>query len=89
MKPGNEAELDSLVQDSIRLATSIKVSMNYANDMSNCVKANIMQYFKRVDEPLKYCILQDSCSELCEKSYPTVQCKYSFSVFYQKFPKTN
>ncbi|XP_061990982.1 large ribosomal RNA subunit accumulation protein YCED homolog 2, chloroplastic [Rosa rugosa] len=39
VKPGNEAELDSLVQDSIRLATSIK----------------------------------DTCSELCEKSYPTVQ----------------
>ncbi|KAM1067468.1 hypothetical protein ACFX2J_022471 [Malus domestica] len=39
VKPGNEAELDSLIQDTIRLATSIK----------------------------------DTCSELCEKSYPTVQ----------------
>ncbi|XP_021815911.1 large ribosomal RNA subunit accumulation protein YCED homolog 2, chloroplastic [Prunus avium] len=39
VKPGNEAELDSLIQDTIRLATSIK----------------------------------DTCSELCEKSYPTVE----------------
>ncbi|BFG14483.1 hypothetical protein CerSpe_007570 [Prunus speciosa] len=39
VKPGNEAELDSLIQDTIRLATSIK----------------------------------DTCSELCEKSYATVE----------------
>ncbi|KAG2689888.1 hypothetical protein I3843_09G159500 [Carya illinoinensis] len=40
VKPGNEVDLDSLVQDSIRLTTSVK----------------------------------DTCSELCERSEPTLHC---------------
>ncbi|XP_023527887.1 large ribosomal RNA subunit accumulation protein YCED homolog 2, chloroplastic isoform X1 [Cucurbita pepo subsp. pepo] len=43
VKPGLEADLDSLVRDTIRLTTSTK----------------------------------DTCSELCEKSQPSVQCKWS------------
>ncbi|KAG7018047.1 Large ribosomal RNA subunit accumulation protein YCED-like 2, chloroplastic [Cucurbita argyrosperma subsp. argyrosperma] len=54
VKPGLEADLDSLVRDTIRLTTSTKYK-NQSEELNNIG------------------ILQDTCSELCEKSQPSVQ----------------
>lgn len=86
VKPGNEANLDSLVQDTIRLTTSIKVWTSslttiwlWIDDLSKqkiMNKCNISMLLLIMS--LK---LQDTCSELCEKSTFTMNCKCFLFIF--------
>lgn len=81
VRPGYEVDLDSLVQDAIRLNSVVKVYLAELQIMILQVgfqkKKNI--YFDNPQFCLYlYLILQDTCSELCEKSEGTIQCKHFF-----------
>lgn len=71
MKPGFEADLDSLIQDTIRLTTSVKVLVHilflYREKRSRKKK-------KMIDTDF-ILFLQETCSESCEKSEPKLQRK--------------
>lgn len=81
VRPGYEVDLDSLVQDAIRLNSVVKVYLAELQIMILQVGFQKKKYIY-FDNPqfclYLYLILQDTCSELCEKSEGTIQCKHFF-----------
>lgn len=74
-KPGSEVELDSLIQETLRLTTSVK-----AIDLS-ILQLSFICCGMNYNISLYGFILQDTCSESCEKSPPSWHCMYDIHVF--------
>lgn len=81
MKPGCEADLDTLIQDNIRLTTSVNV-LYYStcppkqSTLDLFVSNILLLNFKLNNYTICAMCLQETCSDFCEKSELGLNSKY-------------